>query len=143
MIAEGWPANKLGMGVPFLGFVYADRSEPGQFRNCVSPHYVSAVDIVRALQSGGVRHWEDSAKVPWIGGIATQEIGWMVKAGEQFYITYDDTASLRLKVDWAKKVGLGGVMIYDLWEGWISNAPAGEKDPLLQTVLHSVHGRGF
>jgi chitinase len=140
MIAEGWPASKLGMGVPFVGFLYAGRSAPDQFRNCASLHYVSAIDIERALQFGGARHWEDSAKVPWIGGTAMRDIGWMVKAGQQFYITYDDTTSLRLKVEWAKRVGLGGVMIYDLWSGWISTAPLGQKDPLLQAVLHAVHG---
>jgi GH18 family chitinase len=143
MITRGWPAAKLGMGVPFVGFVYAGRLAPNQFRNCSSPQYVSAIDVEYALQHGGVRHWEDSAKVPWIGGIAEQNIGWMVKAGEQFYITYDDMGSLRLKVEWAKKLGLGGIMIYDLWSGWISTAPVGQKDPLLQSVLRAVRGSVF
>jgi GH18 family chitinase len=138
MIREGWPEGKLGMGIPFFGYVYAGRSAPDQPRNCVWPHYVSAIDRERALQSGGVRHWEDSAKVPWIGGTATRDIGWMVKSGQQFYITYDDTESVKLKVQWARKIGLGGVMIYELWSGWISNAPIGQRDRLLQAVLSAI-----
>ncbi|MBI4546810.1 MAG: T9SS type A sorting domain-containing protein, partial [Ignavibacteriae bacterium] len=39
-----------------------------------------------------------------------------------------------------KDAGIGGVMIYELWSGWLAGAPAGQKDPLLQAVKQEVFG---
>jgi GH18 family chitinase len=50
------------------------------------------------------------------------DIGWMVKSGGEFYITYDDSASIAEKVQWARALGLGGIMVYELWTGWLSDA---------------------
>jgi GH18 family chitinase len=138
-IKMGFSPSKVGMGVPFYGYIYSGKNAPNQPRGDVWPQYLSYADCIRASRIGGVRHWEDRAKVPWIGGIPNLDIGWIVKAGQQFYITYDDSASLTEKVRWAKQLGLGGVMIYELWTGWVSTEDQGRRDPLLRAVVRAIH----
>jgi GH18 family chitinase len=138
-LEQGWPANKIGLGIPLYGYIYNGPSAPEQPRNNSSPQYITYRTVERASLLGGTKHWEDSAKVPWIGGIATTNIGWYVSAGQAFYITYDDTTSLREKVRWAKNLGLGGIMVYELWHGWDNSKPIGKKDGLLRAIVDEVN----
>jgi GH18 family chitinase len=55
-------------------------------------------------------------------------------------ITYEDTVSVRLKIDYAKSLNLGGIMIYDLLGGYDGKAADGKKDLLLRTVKRHFHG---
>jgi chitinase len=134
-IRMGFPRSKIGVGIPFYGYVYAGKSRPNQPRNGVWPQYVSYIDCLRALRIGGERHWDSTARVPWISGNARMDIGWMVKSGGEFYITYDDSASIAEKVQWARALGLGGIMVYELWTGWLSDAHPSKRDPLLRSLV--------
>ena len=138
-LEQGWPANKIGIGIPLYGYIYNGPSAPEQPRNNSWPQYITYRTSERALLLGGTKHWENSARVPWIGGTATTNIGWYVSAGQAFYITYDDTISLREKVRWAKNLGLGGIMVYELWHGWDNSKPIGQKDGLLRAIVDEVN----
>ncbi len=140
-LEQGWPANKIGVGIPLYGYFYNGPNAPEQPRNNSWPQYITYRTAERALLAGGTFHWEDSAKVPWIGGTATANIGSYAGVGQPFYITYDDTTSLREKVRWAKELGLGGIMIYELWRGWDNSKPPRQKDKLLRAVVNEVNNR--
>lgn len=135
MLALGWSREKLGAGIPFFGYLYAGIDGPNRPSEGVTPQYVSISEIEFVLQHGGRRFFDDSAKVPWVAGIATKDLGWKLHFGQSFYITFDDTTSLREKVAWAAKMEMGGLMIYELWNGWLPNAREGRRDPLLRCVV--------
>jgi chitinase len=137
-IRMGFPPEKVGAGLPFYGYIYPGRLRPNQRRNGAWPQYVSQVDCRTALRVGGERYWEPQARVPWIAGVATTKIGWMVKPGDEFYITYDDSASLVEKIRWAKSLNLGGIMVYELWTGWLSDEPQGKQDQLFRSVVEEL-----
>ncbi len=116
-IKEGYPAKKIGLGVSILGTIFYKVDppvQPGQQYGWTNWFYI------KDLPNDG-RHWDASASVPW-------------QASGTDFITYEDTASIRIKVEYAKSLGLGGVMVYDLLGGYDSNAPEGKKDLLLQTI---------
>ncbi len=71
------------------------------------------------------RHWDSLAASPWYAD--TGKI-----------ITFEDTMSIRLKVEWAKSKGFGGIMIYQLGSAFLPNGATGKKDILLQAVKRSV-----
>lgn len=137
-IADGMPASKIAIGVPFYGYCYRGKNAPGQPRNGVWPQYIPYQMIRRGLENGGRYHWDEGGRVPWVGGTATAAISWYVNPGEQFYITFDDSASIVEKVRWARQLGLGGIMIYELWQGWIPAELPGRKDPLLRALVREV-----
>ncbi|HMK38985.1 MAG TPA: glycoside hydrolase family 18 protein [Bacteroidota bacterium] len=138
----GFPPEKIGIGIPFYGYIYKNRTAPNQPRAGSTPAYLSYKTTLAALRSGGTRTWDEKAGVPWAAGTATAKFGqWgiTVDPGTPFYITYDDTASVRLKVRWAQDLHLGGIMLYDLWYGWV---PGGQpQDPLLRTAIDEISRR--
>ena len=135
----GFPPEKVGIGIPFYGYIYKNHTAPNQPRAGSTPAYLSYKTTLAALRAGGKRTWDEKAAVPWAAGTATAKFGqWgiAVEPGTPFYITYDDTQSVRLKVKWAKDLHLGGIMLYDLWYGWI---PEGSpQDPLLRTAVSEI-----
>ena len=49
------------------------------------------------------RHWHEEAKVPWL-----------FDAKRGLMISYDDPESLRLRAEYVRRHGLGGVMFWEL-----------------------------
>jgi GH18 family chitinase len=116
-IKDGYPANKIGLSISFLGEKFHKVEppvQPGQRYRWASYFYV------QDLPKEG-RHWDHTSMVPW-------------QASDSEMITYEDTTSVRLKIEYAQSLQLGGIMIYDLLGGYDGNAPEGKKDLLLQTA---------
>jgi GH18 family chitinase len=133
----GVPPEKIGLGIPFYGYLYKNKTAPNQPVDGNKPAYVTYKTTLAALRYGGVRHWDEKAMVPWAAGTATSSIwewGMSLKPGTPFYVTYDDPESIRLKTKFAKELHLGGVMVYDLWNGWLTDPRAPVRDPLLRAV---------
>lgn len=124
-LGAGCPASKLILGVPFYGRGCAStgldpmRSSVGTARlSKIRPVTMMDTDTTtyRAMRRRGLiqnnpllvaagwerRFWEDE-KVPTLFNYATGE-----------FITYDDAVSVRVKRDYARKRGLGGVMVWEL-----------------------------
>ena len=143
-IEAGWPASKLGAGLPLYGYLYVGKTAPnqsqqGSFRRMANFHFA-----LEAANNGGVFHWDDAARVPWIGGTALKAFGddWWngnVQAGEAFYLTFDDERSLREKVMYGKGLGLGGFLLYELGTQYIPSAPQGQRHPLVKAVVDEVY----
>ncbi|MBM2841552.1 MAG: Cytochrome [Bacteroidetes bacterium] len=122
-VEMGFPRSKIGVGIPFYGYRFNGRTAPNQPRDGVWPQYISYVDV---LIAPGTRHFEIVSSSPWIGG-------------DDFFITYSDTVFVRKAVEWTKSNGFGGMMIYELWNGWIASAPQGQKDPLLRALIDALN----
>ncbi len=116
-IKAGYPAGKIGLGISFLATIFHKVDppvQPGQHYGWTNWYYI------KDLPKEG-RHWDATSLVPW-------------QASETDMVTYEDTISTRIKVEYANALGIGGIMIYDLLGGYDSNAAEGKKDLLLQTV---------
>lgn len=137
-VANGFPKAKIGVGVPFYGYVFDSKNAPNQSAVGIYAQYFNYADVLWFLTAGGVKNWDNTAKVPWAGGVATQNVGWQITSGHQTYVTFDDTASIAEKARWAKNNGFGGMMAYELSDGWVANAPQGQRDPLLRALVNAL-----
>ncbi len=137
-----WPAGKIGMGVPFYGWMFTGNTMPNQPVAQQSTSYMSYRRAADAVTKGGTYHFDNSTQTPWVGGTATSTISepyrFDLYPGTEFYMTYEDTNSIKSKVAWARQLGLGGMMIYALDEGWNSDALGDDRDPLLRALVRSV-----
>jgi chitinase len=141
-LAAGVPAAKLGAGIPLYAWIYVGKTAPGQSSLGVVPKLVRYDTVLDALANGGTRHWDDTSKVPWVAGTATgtfSDWNFSVAPGDSFYVTYDDPESLAAKVTWARQLGIGGVMLFDVGDGWSLAPPAGKApDLLMQSVVSAM-----
>jgi chitinase len=119
-LAAGIPARKLVVGVAFYGrsFIAGSATQP---LNTPYEKYVDAPSFhdlsERYIDKNGYeRHWDDQAKAPYLWNPQTRAL-----------ITYDDEQSLREKVKFIKRLGLGGAMY---WEH------AHDPDEVLLDVLY-------
>jgi chitinase len=70
-------------------------------------------------------HWDELAKANW------------GEKGNLFY-SYENEASIRAKVQYARDEHIRGVGVWELWRGWLPKAPPGRQDPLLQMLKTAV-----
>jgi chitinase len=123
----GVPSEKLLVGIPF--FVRAYGSVPDVNAGLFQPSSGAPKDWsqsdgdwrglarTRLRDSSYARHWESSARVPWL---------YDPRSGT--WITYDDPESVRAKVDYVREHRLGGVVIWEL---------GGDDGRLMQAIRES------
>lgn len=111
-LAAGIPAEKLVMGVPFYGRGWAGVSDrhDGLFQPATripdgtwEPGSFDYSDLVTNYLPTATRYWHAEASVPWL-----------YDAEQQLMISYDDPESLRIKANYVKQAGLGGIMFWEL-----------------------------
>jgi chitinase len=123
-LAAGVPARKLIIGVPFYGRAFADvkpenngLDQPYGRYEGDHPWPQLAGDFID--RNGYVRYWDSAAQVPYLWNAQTH-----------VFISYDDPQSLRLKAEFVRSHGLGGMMY---WEQ--SQDPRGELLGALSAAL--------
>jgi chitinase len=106
-LQAGVPAHKINLGIPFYGRIWegvksAERNGLFQEAETVG----SGIDFVtfaeKINKDGFTRYWDDSAKAPYLWN---QE--------KKIFISYEDEESIRLKMEYLKQKGLGGVMFWE------------------------------
>lgn len=120
-IDDGYPASKIGLSVSFTTTVFTGVEPPVEPSRPYKEHQWGNV---RDIPRRG-RHWDHSSQVPWFADGTT-------------FISYEDTASSRLKVEYARALGLGGVMVYELGAGYLPSEKPGRRDVLLQAVSRAA-----
>lgn len=103
----GVPAEKLILGVPFYGraFTGVDPAHDGlQQKYAKFAGAPSWRELVTSYigKNGYVRHWDARAQVPYLWNAATRT-----------FVSYEDPQSLRIKADFIRQQGLGGVMYWE------------------------------
>ena len=53
------------------------------------------------------------------------------------FVSYDDAWSIGEKAQFVKDNGLGGTIVWTINQGYLPNAPAGARDPLMQALKTS------
>ena len=129
----GVPASKLGIGVGFYGLCYTPPvTGPKQALNGssipASDGDMSYTNIMESYYDASAAQWDDVAQVPYLSfASATGPAGCS-------YISYDDAQSIAAKASYVKASGLGGVIVWEIAEGYLPNAAAGSRDPLMEAM---------
>jgi chitinase len=132
-LAAGVPASKLGVGAGFYGECYtAPVTAPAQplagSMVSASDGAISYTNIMATYYAQSAYHYDMAAQVPYLtlGGNNPSMCT---------YLTYEDATSIAAKGAWVKAQGLGGVIIWELAEGFIkSGANVQAQNPLLETM---------
>ncbi|HUI29510.1 MAG TPA: glycosyl hydrolase family 18 protein [Candidatus Acidoferrales bacterium] len=115
------PRNKLILGIPFYSvqFNAADLYQKLTNTTTSNPYYA---DVMNDLISGWTYHWDNICQVPYLTNIGSGQ-----------FITFEDTNSVKLKVEYALRQQLGGIMIWELSQDLYNGSQS-----LLETIGGTV-----
>jgi chitinase len=139
-LANGLAAAKLGIGVAFYGDVWAGgtgTSTGGAAlprQSWTSPPTVTQMayyGIMSTYYQTNLYRWDSAAQAAYLS------IDNPGSANDKF-ISYDDEHTCQAKVTYARTRGLGGLMIWELGQGYWATQPAGQRNPLLQAIKQSL-----
>jgi len=136
-VAAGVPVGKLGLGIGFYGLCYsAPVTGPGQPLDgstiVAADGTMSYARIIGSYFDPGARRWDELARVPYLSFDSPHAPEGCT------YISYDDEESIAEKGAYLRSKGLGGVIQWELNEGYLADAPAGERNPLLIAIRDHV-----
>jgi chitinase len=118
-INAGVPAEKIVLGIPFYGRLWTGVSDGnnGLYQPAKSVGTIIDYHIIvdNYLNKGFERFWDEDAQAPYI---------W--NADSAIFISYEDTESLELKLNYIEEKGLAGAMF---WEYSLD-----KDDQLLNTI---------
>jgi chitinase len=122
-LTHGVPSEKIVLGVPFYGQVWAD--VPNENEGLYEPYrgrpgedgVLSYREIEQTYLPIYTRHWDDQVKVPWLYNRETK-----------IMISYEDTQSIAVKAQYVIQKHLGGMMFWDLGQ-----------DDSKSTLLDAIH----
>jgi len=144
-LGNGVSPGKLGIGIAFYGDVWAGGSGtstggpalPRQsWTNTPSATQIAYRDVMTTYYQSNLYHWDADAQAAYL---SIDNAG---SANDKF-ISYDDEHTCQAKVSYARNHHLGGVMIWELAQGYRSTRPAGQRDPLLQAIKQSLATPGI
>lgn len=122
---HGVPSEKIVLGVPFYGQVWAGVPDVNQ--GLYEPYNgrpgedgtLSYREIKQAYLPVYARHWDDHVKVPWLYNKDTK-----------IMISYEDPQSITIKAQYVIQKHLGGMMFWDLGQ-----------DDNQSTLLEAIHNQ--
>lgn len=136
-VTNGVAPAKLGIGLPFYGYVWTGgpgvtaprQSWPtNSVPTVTTPSYAT---IMSAYYQSNNYHWDTNAQAAYLGITNTP-------ASNDDFISYDDPHTAQVKISYARNRGLGGIMIWELTEDYFASQPAGQRTPLVETVKQSL-----
>src|ERR1039458_9000760 len=139
-IGNGVAPGKLGIGIAFYGDLWAGgagtstggASQPRQsWTNAPTVTQIAYADIMSTYYQSNSYHWDSEAQAAWLG------IDNAGSANDKF-ISYDDEHTCQAKVSYARNRHLGGVMIWELGQGYRPTQPADQRDPLIQAIKQAL-----
>jgi chitinase len=138
-LGAGVPASKLGVGIGFFGLCYTSPvTGPDQALGgstiAASDGTMSYTNIMTTYYATSSRAWDAVARVPYLSYASPHAPDGCT------YISYDDEQSIAEKGTYVKAKGLGGVMQWEINEGYLPAAASGQKSPLLDAIRdHVLH----
>jgi chitinase len=136
-VNNGVQPNKLGLGLPFYGYIWTGGpglTQPRQGWPANDVPSVSAVtyaDVIGHYYQSNLYHWDNTAQAAFLS--ITN-----VPASNDMFISYDDTLACQAKVSFARNLHLGGLMIWELSQDFFSTQPAGESAPLISALKQAL-----
>lgn len=139
-IAAGVSRGKLSVGLAFYGDIWthgAGTSTGGSLlprQSWTTAPTVTAIayfDLMSNYYQSNRYHWDTAAQAAYLS--VTNPV-----AADDMFISYDDEHACQAKVSYARNLGLGGVMIWEIGQGYRSTQPSGQRDPLLQAMKQAL-----
>ncbi|CAI9718397.1 flavin-containing monooxygenase 5-like isoform X1 [Octopus vulgaris] len=136
-LSKGAPASKMNIGVPTYGRTFtlsnpnnhgvgAPISGAGVAGTYTKTEgFIAYYEICHFLRNGGTTVWDNLQKAPY------------AYKGDH-WISYENEKSLQLKVEWIKKRGFGGVMIWSLDLDDFAGMCGGQKYPLITSIVNAL-----
>lgn len=124
-LKAGVPAEKLVLGVPFYGRWWSgvEKTNQGLYQDSKGERGSKGFkDLEKDYinKNGFVRYWDESAKAPYLWQESTAT-----------FVTYEDEASLKIKMEYIEEKKLGGAMF------WQFNGD-NEQHSLLNTIFNEL-----
>ncbi len=119
---------KLSIGTAFYGFVWKGATGPAQDITDGKPVAVPYRNIADQYFASALHQWDSQADAPYLSIDATDP-------AQRMFISYDDERLITDKVQFARSHGLGGIMIWELGQGYRRKQPVGERNPLLDALV--------
>jgi chitinase len=139
-IGNGVAPGKLGIGIAFYGDLWAGgagtstggASQPRQsWTTAPTVTQIAYSDIMSTYYQSNLYHWDSDAQAAYLG------INNTGSANDKF-ISYDDEHTCQAKLSYARNRHLGGVMIWELGQGYRATQPTGQRDPLVQAIKQAL-----
>ncbi len=136
-VNNGVAPGKLGVGLPFYGYVWTGgpgMTQPRQSwptNNVPTTTAVTYAGIVNTYYQSNLYHWDAAAQAAFLSITNTP-------AADDMFISYDDTHACQAKVSYARNLHLGGMMIWELSQDYFSTAPAGQRAPLTTALKQAL-----
>lgn len=136
----GVPPSKLGIGLGFYGMMWSGgagtttggATKPGQsYTNDPATDSVTFNTVMSTYYQSNRYFWDTNAQAPYL---SIDNVG----ETNDMFISYENERSCQVKVSYARNRGLGGIMIWELGEGYNSSLSPGKRDPLLQALKSSL-----
>jgi chitinase len=135
-LKAGIPAAKLGIGIGFYGQCYGNPAtkpledttgiRPDGARIVAGDNALSYANIVKSYEPLGTKHWDATARVPYLSFPVPNGVKGCT------YLSYENERSILEKGQFAKNLGLGGAIIWNINEGYLpGQTPA---NPLLDAT---------
>jgi chitinase len=128
--ARGVPLAKFNIGLAFYGKTFAGCNGPNaSFTGAGSGQEPGSLDyseITVKIQNGEyIRHWDSTALVPYCLSSSNE------------YCSYDDTISIRKKVEYCVEKGYAGAIIWELKTGTLNDGSSPLLDAAANVLLPS------
>lgn len=129
-LSAGIERRKLGIGIDFYGYIWHSVHLLGKWKTWPDE------DLSIMERSGGVPYSElrqrfDLEQAEWD---ERAETSYLNVEEPRAFVSFDNERSVRRKVRYAVENGLGGVILWELGGGYLSEKKDGARDPLLQAV---------
>lgn len=128
-MGAGIPAEKLGIGIDFYGYVWTGVSRPKeQWEEGNAPDVEAEVPYHRIMNQyyqNSYYNWDSVAEAAYLS---------IETGGRKQFVSYDNERSIRAKYDFIQKRNLGGTIIWELGGGYRQYQADGNRDKLLQEV---------
>ena len=139
-IAAGVAPGKLGIGIAFYGYLWAGGTGtttggaalPRQsWSTAPTNTAIAYFDIMSSYYQTNRYFWDSPAQSAYL---SLDNAG----SADDKFISYDDEHTCQAKVSYARNRSLGGIMIWELGQGYRSSQPVDQRDPLLQAVKQAL-----
>ena len=139
-IAGGVAPTKLAIGIAFYGVVWAGGAGtstggvtlPRQsWTNAPTTTAIEYFNLMSTYFQSNLYYWDANAQAAYL---SLNNPG----SSNDKFISYDDEHTCEAKVSYARNQGLGGVMIWELGQGYRSTQPSGQRNPLLHAVKQAI-----
>lgn len=140
LVGHGVARGKLAIGIAFYGDLWthgAGTATGGtllprqEWTTVPIVSQVAYFDIMATHYQSNLYHWDKAAQAAYLSitnSVATNDI----------FLSYDDEHTCQAKVSYARNGKLGGVMIWEIGQGYRATQPGGKRDALLQAVKQGL-----